>query len=874
MHPLKCEHDLDIDLIYKYWGKAEAPDWHPLPYHCIDVAAVADQWWKNSPSIRRSFSHETGLSEEQARAWVMFFVALHDLGKFDVRFQMKVLDLAEANYNAKLPKNLGVKKYFHGDEGYKWFVYESDIYFENVANRQDWLQNWFAAVAGHHGSIPTNAEPNFPPFVDESVTVQDCLTRQMLIQELNRIFLEPVGINFDNIPTEYPPLLLAGFCSVCDWLGSNREYFEFQQTESSNEASLEEYFSSRKENALKALNDFGLLAHVHTIGGMQALYPDYTPQNIQTLIDKLSVEQSLIIVEASTGSGKTEAALAYASKLLADSLADSIVFALPTQATANAMLERLESVAYKIFESNDNIILAHGKRDSNEHFKKMIERHKQSISPQGDLEAGAQCSEWLSSSRKRAFLGQIAVTTVDQVMLSAIRPLKHYFVRSFGIGKGVLIIDEIHAYDAYMCGILKAVLKQQKQAGGSVILLSATLPAYRKESLCNAWGYNKSISEQEYPLILQATDNEVHSFSLENPDSSQKKSVAIELWKSDDCSISGKQLEQIVKAAEKGAKVGIVCNLVDDAQRYAHRINEMTSLPVDIFHSRYRYCDRMNKEKAVLENYGKNSPNQGRILVGTQVIEQSLDIDFDWIISFICPIDLLFQRMGRLHRHFKQRPDFYKNPKCTVVMPDIDNSNLLENAEEIYGLHNFIYKDTRVLWRTQCLLEQNDIIIFPDAYRDWIERVYDQTPWENEPESLTALHDEHRIEEWASELVAKGLTQAFTYFRDSEGNASSLTREGEMNLSVIPVIEVNGVDYFLDGVPVPKPKDKFDFELLSQNSLGVPSSWKSILTEKNQEGSYYLHMMKTDDGWRFDYEDGYLLYTTDRGLQKVKHGEF
>lgn len=858
-----------LELLYKYWGKAEESIWHSLPYHCMDVVAVADQWWMNSPSIRRSFSQETGLSEEQTYAWVMFFIALHDFGKFDVRFQMKNMDLAEENYNANLPKNIVIKDYFHGDEGYKWFVCESDgVHFKDVKpKKQVWLQNWFASVAGHHGSIPTNSEPNTPAFIDRNIILQDCFARKKWIQELSHIFLEPASVTFNDIPTKNPPVLLAGFCSVCDWLGSNRDYFKFQQ----NGLSLDNYFISRKENALNVLNDFGLLAHINTIGGMKALYPDYTPQNIQTLIDRLSVEQSLIIIEANTGSGKTEAALAYASKLLAAGLADSIVFALPTQATANAMLERLESVAGNIFGNNDNIILAHGKRDSNENFIKMIERHKKSSNLQGEIEAGAQCSEWLSSSRKRAFLGQIAVTTVDQVMLSAIRPLRHYFVRSFGIGKSVLIIDEIHAYDAYMYGILEAVLKQQKQAGGSVILLSATLPAYQKQSLCGAWGTDTIIDEQAYPLILQATEDDVHIFTLENKNCIQEKTIEIELWKSDDCSITKKQLERIVKAAEEGAKVGIVCNLVDDAQRYAHFLSEMTSLPVDIFHSRYRYCDRMNKEKAVLDNYDKKSSDQGRILVGTQVIEQSLDIDFDWLISFICPIDLLFQRMGRLHRHLKQRPESYTKALCTVVMPSINDVELMEDPTKIYGLHNFIYKNTRVLWRTQCLLEQNDVIKFPEAYRDLIERVYDKERWENEPELLTKLHQEYETEEWASKWISKGLTQADTYFMDSEGNANALTREGKMNLSVIPMTKEKGVKNFLDGMPVPKPKEKFDRELLSQNSLGVPDSvfWRTVLP-KSQDGLHYLPMMKTDEGWRFDYDGGYLLYTQDRGLQKVK----
>ncbi|MCQ6962897.1 CRISPR-associated helicase/endonuclease Cas3 [Methanolobus chelungpuianus] len=855
--------------MYNYWGKADELSWHPLPYHSMDVVAVADQWWAHSPAIRRSFSQETGLSEEQTYAWVMFFIALHDLGKFDVRFQIKNLNLATENYKTSLPAGIRTKDYFHGDEGYKWFVLESeDLYFIDVDyKKQRWLQNWFASVAGHHGSIPTNTEPNLPPFVDESITSKDCLARQSWIQELNRIFLEPAGITFVDIPTKNPPLLLAGFCSVCDWLGSNREYFDFQQKESS----LEKYFLSRERNALKALNDFGLLSHIATIGGMEALYPDYTPQNTQTLIDRLSVEQSLIIIEANTGSGKTEASLAYASKLLAASLADNIVFALPTQATANAMLERLEAVAGRIFESNDNIILAHGKRDSNKHFKRMIEKHKQSISLQGDFEAGAQCSEWLSSSRKRAFLGQIAVTTVDQVMLSAIRPLRHYFVRSFGIGKGVLIIDEIHAYDAYMYGILEAVIKQQKQAGGSVILLSATLPAYQKQSLCSAWGTDAVINEKGYPLILQATDDDVHTFALETWDCVQEKTVEIELWKTNDCSISVEQLKRIVKAAQEGAKVGIVCNLVDDAQKYAHRLSEMTSVPVDIFHSRYRYCDRMNKEKAVLDNYSKKSSDRGRILVGTQVIEQSLDIDFDWMISFVCPVDLLFQRMGRLHRHLKQRPESYKKPRCTIVIPNINDADLTEDPKKIYGFHNLIYKNTRVLWRTQYLLEQNNAIKFPEAYRDLIERVYAKDRWENEPESLTKLHEEYETEEWASKWISKGLTQADTYFMDSEGNANALTREGKMNLSVIPVTEDGGVKHFLDGIPVPKPNDKFDRELLSQNSLGVPDSnfWRSVLP-KSQDRLHYLSMVKTNEGWRFDYDGGYLLYTQDRGLQKVK----
>jgi CRISPR-associated endonuclease/helicase Cas3 len=636
---------------------------------------------------------------------------------------------------------------------------------------------------------------------------------------------------------------------------------------------LSDYFIGRENKAHQVLQDFGLLTEVKTEGGMQALYPNFIPINTQVLIDDLAVQQSLIIIEADTGSGKTEAALAYASRLLAQSLADSITFALPTQATANAMLERLENVADKIFNGGQNVILAHGKRDFNDHFKKLIEQSQRIVNAQGGIEAGAQCSEWLSSSRKRAFLGQIAVTTVDQVMLSAIKSLQHYFVRSFGVGKSVLVIDEIHAYDAYMYGILEAVIKQQRQAGGSVILLSATLPASQKQSLCKAWGVETGIDKQPYPLILQATDDEVKSFTLAEHEIGQDKIVDIELWQNDDCSITAEQLERIVQAAEKGAKIGIVCNLVDDAQRYAHSLSEMTSVPVDIFHSRYRYCDRMDKEKVVLEQYGKDSPDQGRILVGTQVIEQSLDIDFDWLISFICPVDLLFQRMGRLHRHEKnERPEKNKKPLCTVVMHKSINTTTPETMNESYGLHGLIYKNIRALWRTQQLLQQHTSVRFPIAYRDWIERVYQQDAWQDESESLAKLFEEYQMDQFASKYVSKGLTQENTYFRDTEGNAASLTREGEMNLSIIPVIEQNGKQCFLDGTNVPKAKDKYDREQLSQNSLSVPNSWRTILP-KLYGDLYYLPMQETDKGWRFDYEQGHLLYTKERGLERIKHEE-
>ena len=185
-------------------------------------------------------------------------------------------------------------------------------------------------------------------------------------------------------------------------------------------------------------------------------------------------------------------------------------------------------------------------------------------------------------------------------------------------------------------------------------------------------------------------------------------------------------------------------------------------------------------------------------------------------------------------------------------------------------MHGLIYKNIRALWRTQQLLQQNACVSFPKAYRDWIERVYQQDAWQDESESLATLFEEYQMEQVVSKYVSKELTLVNTYFSDTEGNSSSLTREGEMNLSIIPVMEQNGHRCFLDGTNVPKANDKYNREQLSQNSIGVPDGWRKILP-KTHDNLYYLPMQKTDDGWRFNYEQGYLLYTQKEGLQRIKN---
>ena len=873
-------------IYFQYWGKSQKADTgeiksHPLALHSLDVALVAGEWWNSSPALSRSFVQETGFSEKQTLGLVQLFIALHDFGKWDLRFQNKVPDISPCS-SAKVDN----RGYDHGPGGFFWFIKESDNILKGCSGlQQRCIQSWMAHTAGHHGIIPQWDGDKYmlPSYVPPEIRNQDSWARKQFIQDMIALFLKPNDIYLKsiNLP-ETPPVLLAGFCAVCDWLGSHTDYFTYATPKEIAYAQedLFSYLESRKGKAQKILKDFGFSSRIISVGGMNKLYPNLKLRGIQKLIDGLQESPGLTIMEASTGSGKTESAIAFATKLLAKGFADSITFALPTQGTANAILPRLKNVAEKIFSAGQNVILAHGNSPYNAGFKELIKKSQQQKSGEGN-QAGAQCHEWLALSRKRAFLGQIAVTTVDQVLLSAIKPLKHHFVRSFGIGKSVLIIDEVHAYSAYMYGLLKEVLRQQKRAGGSVILLSATLSFDQKNQLLQIWDQDEW-GPNDYPLILQiySSEENKNSFVLcastlykKEAMESSKKEVLVELWSNNDMVLEDNHIQQITSVVlDKKVKAGLICNLVDDAQNIAQALKKKGA-KVDIFHSRYRYKDRMEKEIEVLQKYGKNSQIQSRILVGTQVLEQSLDIDFDWLVTFLCPADLLFQRMGRLHRHSKSRSRGFEKALCSIILP--------EKKQYDYKAHGkYIYQNLRALWRTQQLLYNKRYVsrvTFPSAYRIWIEKVYQEEAWKHEPEDITKAFEKYKEDCLGSEYTARSLTQINSFFTDTDGHVGSLTREGEMNLGVIPIVKKHGDSYFLEGdtkVPLEQEKDKKQWEALYQNTIPVPAGWGRLISGQERSGSFYfLTMEKEEDKnrWLSEMNRGVqFCYTMEYGLQKLK----
>ena len=862
------------EAYWRYWGKANTkdaadPTWHPFAYHSLDVAAVAAEFWERSPTIRSAFANAFALSVEQQdrlRAWVLFFVALHDIGKLHALFLIKAPEaatLAWPEFDQRMVKCQAARDYSHGHEGFRLLKQELAGLIDNDERsvRKIWRQwrPWVAAITGHHGEIPGENEEGRSPrgYAEPAVMEHDTKARRSWVEQAATLFLAPAGLCLSDLPPvgEIPARnLLAGFCSLCDWIGSNTDFFFYSQPETAEGI----YYENRRRQIadLDLLKHLGLLAPILPYPGLSTLLREgEQPRGVQVMVDTLPLSPGLTIIEAPTGSGKTEAALAHAWRLLSAGLAESIVFALPTQATANAMLTRAEGFGRCAF-GPANLVLAHGNRSLNSEFQRLVDAGR-TMTAQGREEAGVQCAAWLASSRKKVFLGQIGVCTVDQTLLSVL-PVRHSFVRGFGLNRSVLIVDEVHAYDAYMNGLLCEVLRRQKAVGGSAILLSATLPAAVRAELLAAWGAEGG-SEVPYPALWTIQDQAATPLTVPDEQRPPKRTVSIQLAKYPDAFPDSELIQRIVDAASAGAMIGIVMNTVDQAQRLSRLLRDTTGLPVDLFHARFRLRDRQGIEQSVIARYGREARRGGgRILVATQVIEQSLDLDFDWLLSQLCPVDLLFQRLGRLHRHDRPRPPGFESLSCTVLCP----------AGEDYGVHELIYGDARLLWRTDRLLAERQRIEFPAAYRDWIETVYAEDPWDDEPDTTYGKHLAWRDGKKAASARAIQLTtMSLSQFRDDDERATGLTRDGEMSLTVLPLF---GDGCLLDGTQLNALNDHDHAEALLLNAVPAPRSWEKSLKgyAVDADGRTKLPLCSTGPG-SWASADGRFVYSIEFGLERV-----
>jgi CRISPR-associated endonuclease/helicase Cas3 len=707
--------------IFSFWAKTgtSTPEtastkFHPLIYHLLDVAACAEALLRQErPRVER-LAKSCNVNADHLTSCFVALIALHDIGKCASGFQGKALDFWPEFLGPKPREELNVRH----DAAGVWMFTENGKLAE-IAQRL--LPNLSAskrmtiiqAVCGHHGE-PINWH-DYPDIRNHRRQIGTKAQEAAdAIADSIFEFFQPPACLLEDQHAALASFWLAGLAVLSDWLGSNRVWFEFQRTPRSG-GLLENIVSycemHARPCAARAMVEAGLIsARASSQTGLAHLFgAGYTATPLQKYAENVDLPEGplLFIIEDMTGAGKTEAAIILAHRLMLTGKAQGLCIALPTMATANAMFVRLAASYRRLFDetSAPSIVLTHGRRDLFADFASLpnvlgkYDGDARDGEDPSQIEASAFCADWIARSNKQAFLAQVGAGTIDQAIL-AVLPARHQTLRLWGLLDKVLVIDEAHAYDAYMSKEIECLLQFHAALGGSAIVLSATLPQEKRASLAHAFLLgakqgDKSIwksSSSAYPLATSVVTEKITENPLSLRDDLAREVAVRRVGTLDEAHRCA------LEAAEQGAAVTLIRNTVDEAIASYEAISQYFQKVV-LFHARFAMGDRQRIETEVLGRFGKESRvGRNAILVATQVVEQSLDLDFDLIISDLAPVDLLIQRAGRLWRHKRERP--IAGPLFLVLSPEPSDDVGRMWPAPLLPKTAFVYDDAALLWRS------------------------------------------------------------------------------------------------------------------------------------------------------------------------------
>jgi CRISPR-associated endonuclease/helicase Cas3 len=510
--------------------------------------------------------------------------------------------------------------------------------------------------------------------------------------------------------------LLSGLASVADWIGSMEDYFE----PGSGYVNLAEYVERAARQARRALKETGWLGWQPPTSTIpfESLCNVPAPRPLQETVISLVSQldrPALVIIEAPTGVGKTEAALYLADHWGRVLHQRGTYMAMPTMATSNQMFKRVREVLKRRYPDElVNYHLLHG------NAMLMDDDQLPRLATISDSEGrGTVAALTWFTKRKRGLLAPFAVGTVDQALMSILQT-SHFFIRLFGLSHKTVIFDEIHAYDTYMEELFYLLLKWLRVMGTSVVVLSATLPEQSRRRLIQAYtGHPRAdLPATSYPILTWATEDQIDAIPLEAP---VKRKVALKRIERKPETI----VRQLANELQDGGCAAVICNTVGRAQEIYRSVREAKIISegdLILFHARFPFAWREQIEQEVLDLFKKGGKRpQKSIVVATQVIEQSLDLDFDLMISDLAPVDLVIQRVGRLHRHDSNRdtrPARLATPRLLLAMPET-----LEGAPRFDRGDVYIYGQYLML-RSYLTLRHRDSIVTPDETQVLIESVY------------------------------------------------------------------------------------------------------------------------------------------------------
>lgn len=750
-----------------FWGKWSQDSWLPLEAHCLDVALC----FRRLIELPRMHKAMEAAADTRIKAVhrdrLAVLAMMHDLGKANRGFQRKVL---QPN-TTKVGHTREIFGIFTDEKLVAAFAQALSL--QTIAQWFDdgekGLQRFLIASWSHHGDLldadALGMEAHNRNWRglwqgDEEIRPFDGIVH--VAAWAKRAFPGALAPHATPLPAEQPPLqhLFAGLVMLADWLGSSQHHFPVRT----------ETCGARRRHGTQAadrlVTDVGLNAcpfrrHATVKSRFEERF-GFEPRSLQLAVEMQGFAERLWILEAETGSGKTETALHRFFSLFAAGEVDGLFFALPTRVAARNLYARVRTYVARLFPEDERppVLLAvpgYAQLDGMD----LPDFHGNRF-----FDEGVHDRFWAAEQPKRFLAATIAVGTVDQALLGVIKT-RHAHLRLGLLARHLLVVDEVHASDAYMTALLQHLLRWHVGAlQGHALLLSATLGAQARTAFMQtvkpnlqALPLNRAAS-LPYPMLWRNT--QAHPIPSE-----QKRCVRISLLpiaheeripKWENCRAEmdatrlrrmdretetqggwhvGPLLDAVAPALDAGARVLVVLNTVARANAFV-RVAERVGLAKMLFavngvccphHGRFAAEDRLLLDHAVGDRFGGNAPKGACLLVGTQTLEQSLDIDADFLITDLSPADVLLQRLGRLHRHARtDRPKGYEHPRAYVLVPEgeapllsaLDESGRIDRRLLGWGFGS-VYEDLRGLEQTRRLIRDEGNVCTPDDARRWVE---------------------------------------------------------------------------------------------------------------------------------------------------------
>jgi CRISPR-associated endonuclease/helicase Cas3 len=755
------------------WGKLQRDpngleiDRLPLPSHCADVAAVAEALLTRCAiGVRLArLAGKDELSRPTIRALVRA-VFLHDLGKCNWGFQAKAYSeevrRAERILVAGHIREIAPLLWHGGklwQEAIRAVPALEPYLMEGTPERLLLL-----AAASHHGDPLVESTLQEAKYRDRKDLWRPCrgydpiAALAELVEALERWFPQEPGGDLDFIYDGSAFVHgFAGLVSLADWIASNPAdgFFPYK----GDGGDRGDFAKRRADTVLRNMQIDALEARADLIRRTPSFINvfGFEPNPTQKKMAATDFGP-VVVVESETGSGKTEAALWRFATLFAQGAVDSLMFALPTRIAATQIASRVDKFIKALFPNPDhrpNTVLAIPGyvRADGEDAKELLP-HFEVLWPDSPDEAAAH-RRWAAENPKRYLAAAVAVGTIDQVLLSGVAT-RHAHLRGAALLRALLVVDEVHASDAYMTALLRGVLQRHVSAGGHAVLLSATLGGAAREDL--VWTGQRrrtlrpsaeALAEVPYPAVSDAGG----SRPVEPRGAEKRVEITLAPW----FDMPEEIARAALTAAREGARVLVVRNTVAGAIAVQRAIEAAAGGDDGVLfrangviaphHGRFATEDRKLLDAAVEQSFGRNAENHaGLVLVGTQTLEQSLDIDADLLLTDLAPIDVLLQRLGRLHRHAeRRRPPGFTACRNFVMTPAVrDLTAFLKPRRGIsrHGLGS-VYENLVAIEAAWQLLAQQKVLSIPHDNRMLVEKGTDHNRLGELSESLGQVWKDH-----------------------------------------------------------------------------------------------------------------------------------